>query len=103
MQEAAAKVACFFKVVHGLCAEEELSYMADVTRSPPPYNEPIQIVDSQSVTVKLLDRELFTFLRSSRPSTSLYALAIKAITFLHTKCFIKTEFTRVHSHLACCV
>ena len=55
MQEAAAKVGCFFKVVHGLCAEEELSYMADVTRSPPPYNEPIQIVDNQSVTVKLLD------------------------------------------------
>ena len=38
-------------------------------------------------------------LRSSRPSTSLYALTIKAITFLHTKCFIKTEFTRVHSQL----
>ena len=37
-------------------------------------------------------------LRSSRPSTSLYALTIKAIPFLHTKCFIKTEFTRVHSH-----
>ena len=36
-------------------------------------------------------------LRSSRPSTSLYALIIKAMTFLHTKCFIKTEFTRVHS------
>ena len=36
-------------------------------------------------------------LRSSRPSTSLYALTIKATTFLHTKCFIKTEFTRVHS------
>ena len=40
-------------------------------------------------------------LRSSRPSTSLYALKIKAITFLHTKCFIKTEFTRVHSQHVC--
>ena len=39
-------------------------------------------------------------LRSSRPSKSLYALAIKAITFFHTKCFIKTEFTRVHSQLS---
>ena len=37
-------------------------------------------------------------LRSSTTSTSLYALAIKARSFLHTKCFIKTEFTRVHSH-----